>query len=319
MSDHALTEPAIAAIARLVEAASDNLALEFHFAPDNDAYQHDAINLIAVPKMGGGYEWTVPEKLLDQFRARPFETTGTAPVTSIDSFCALVDRHKVPNSAVFVDTNWLAPKLTAVIDYHADALLDDPASRRKTARFGKHRIVYAFPITPAFAAWSKADGKEFAQAEFAAFIEDRIVDIADAKPVDEGEFELLGKLGANAADATKMLELSRGLEIRENVKVKNASRISSGEVEMTFETSHVDAKGEKLIVPQAFFIGLVLFSGSEPQRLLVRLYYRRDNGVILWRYRLYRLDMIVDKIIAEARDKVFEATELPIYDGAPEA
>ena len=51
----------------------------------------------------------------------------------------------------------------------------------------------------------------------------------------------------------------------------------------------------------------------------VRLRYRVVGGRVLWKFSLYRTDLIFEEMIREAVAKVEKETALPVYRGKPEA
>jgi hypothetical protein len=115
--------------------------------------------------------------LAEEWRIHPARKRGTANVSTLASFIELVRRHQTDHSAIFASTSWPKLGLLAVIDYHEK---DDgnPA-------FCQHKVSYAFPTTDEFKAWMDVDGKSMPQQAFAAFIEDRISEIASATPEEE--------------------------------------------------------------------------------------------------------------------------------------
>ena len=55
----------------------------------------------------------------DKWRAHPLRRTGTATMTSLDSFIEHVRRFRTTESALFAKEDRTAPALSAVLDYHA--------------------------------------------------------------------------------------------------------------------------------------------------------------------------------------------------------
>lgn len=257
-------------------------------------------------------------------RGRPSQRRGTARATSLQSFIELVNYHKVESSAVFADASWRAPKLTAVIDYHAgrateaaeETAADDPG-----ARFCRHTIVYDFPLSESWRLWVEKSGEPMLQGDFAAFIEDHIAEIAAPLPQEVAEVKTKYKtvLGAPLT----LLDLSRELEVTVGAKLKSKKRLETGEQALVFETEHTattTSGGEAIEVPGMFLIQTPIFDRGEPARILARLRYRPagEKGV-LWFYELHRPDLALAERVDADVDLVARETGLPVYLGAPEA
>lgn len=245
---------------------------------------------------------------IERYRLRPERRSGRAGMLTLDSFVALVNRHKDEHSAVFGDTDWRAPSLMAVIDYHETG---------GTPRHMRHRIAYAFPLSEEWKAWREGDGQAMGQGEFAAFVEDRIAELTAPDPEERKEFEKLFQ--TKIAAPNELILLSRGLQVCVGQNVKNASTLQSGEAEIVFEETHHDAKGNRLVVPGLFMLSLPIFFGGERVRVPVRLRYRVKSGAIVWFFQMYRPDLAVTQRVRDDLAAVAEQTGLPVYEGAPEA
>jgi len=283
------------------------------------------------------------------YRDHPERRIGTAVMLDLTSFLAHVNRFKTPSSAIFANDDPEEPSLTAVLDYH-DPLApymgahegeDDGAMIKATVRptplpaFCQHRTHYRFPLSEEWIAWVKTDGSVMAQAEFAAFLEDRIGDVivppdtrsGDASstaentpPPSGGSMVDLGRLlGGNFAGPSKLLELSRGLQLHQRERVKGAVNLSTGEVDVVYESTHQDDKGGVLKVPNLFLIAIPVFRSGPLYQIAVRLRYRLKEGTVSWHYQLYRADKVFNHAFREATERAQMETSLPVFVGKPEA
>ncbi len=251
---------------------------------------------------------------IDEYRTAPERRTGTAQLGDLASFIAHTERFSDEHSALFASPNPKAPSLTAVLDYHEKTDKGAP-------RFGQHRGVYAFPLSDEWIAWTAQNGKPMDQRRFAEFLEDRIVDILS---VASGE---AGKLAQGLADAIqvafapagRLLDISRGLSIKVNAKVTSAQNLATGEVQISYVTTHDDGDVPGVKVPGAFLIGIPVFRNGDGFQIPVRLRYRLNDGALTWYYELHGADRIFDAAFREACDKASHATGLPLYVGTPEA
>lgn len=246
----------------------------------------------------------------ESWRVHPARRKGTATVNTLQSLINLVNRHKTPDSVVFCATSWPNPSITAVINYHERDAINGKA------QFGDHRINYPFPVTEEFKAWADQDGKAMKQAEFAAFIEERVAELAQATSDEEREFGQTFQ--TKMANPGEMLALSRGLEVHVAGTVKQNVRLQSGEGQIVFEEEHRDSNNQPVVVPGLFMISVPAFLDGEPVRLPARLRYRVAGGSIAWFYQLYRWkELLRERVLGDVQ-KVEDDTALPVYEGSPE-
>jgi uncharacterized protein YfdQ (DUF2303 family) len=264
--------------------------------------------------------------LAERWRAFPERRKGVAKVSTLQSFIDLLNRQKSEHSVIFATTSWPSPSLTAVVDYNGivNAAEGKPAENEARAGitspkpgYGQHRIQYPFPLTDEFQAWAKQDGKPMTQAEFAAFIEERVAELAT--PTQEEDTQLGQLFSTKMATPADMLMLSRGLEINVAGKVKENVRLSSGEGEIIFVEEHLGSNGQKIVVPGLFMVSVPAFLDGEAVRLPARLRYRVSAGSVTWFYQLYRWkELLRERVVADLK-KATDNTKLPAYEGSPEA
>lgn len=250
---------------------------------------------------------------IDPYRVMPIARAGTATHTRLDSFIAHVNRFKGENSVVFAVDNMAGPKLTAIFDYHHAGHDSDPANL-------KHKSVYSFPLSDEWKAWSEADGKAMSMTDFAAFLEDHIVDVTADKPQSDAAKDFLAKSGGNLASPSKLIEIARGLQVNEASILREARNLSSGEAEVVFQSEHLDANGNKLVLPNAFMICIPIFARSQVfDQILARFRYRKQGGGIVFWFDLWRPDLVFEHAFSEACGQVKAETGLPLFVGMPEA
>jgi uncharacterized protein YfdQ (DUF2303 family) len=268
----------------------------------------EPIPFASVPLAGGGSRVESIKSLLDAWRTAPEHIKGTAAADTLDAFVALVNRHKDDGSVLFGDLNVTAPVFTAVIDYHG---LDH------APRFGQHRIAYKFPVSPEWTAWQAANGKTLSQSEWAYFIEEHVAELASPLDAEVTEFEML--FHTKIATPSELVTMSRGMQVAVEARVKEIRNIQSGEAEIIYDEVHRDGSGAKLVVPGLFVIKIPLFIGADPTRIIARLRYRKHDSKIVWFYQLYRADAVVRAELQNAFDDAAKETNLPAYEGSPEA
>lgn len=255
----------------------------------------------------------LPAHVFDDYRERPVRRKGTARLLDLDSLIAHVNRFKDADTVLFASDNRQSPSITAVLDYHRAGADADP-------RFGQHRASFAFPLSDEWTAWAGGNKKPLRMAEFAAFLEDRIIDVLDDKtelPEDMGRF--VKAIGGNIASPSKLMEIAVGLKVNEKSAVGETVNLSSGEGEITFVSQHTDAKGAPLKVPNIFLIGIPVFKNGPAYRIAVRLRYRKSDGGLSFWYEMWRDDRVFDDAFNEALGRVRDETTLPVLLGSPEA
>lgn len=287
------------------EAASDHLRGEIVTIVDPaDGTQAPAI-------LSDGIH-VINSREFDQYRIRPTRREGVATHTRLDSFIDHVNRFKGENSAVFAVDNMNGPKLTAIYDYHS-------AGYSSNAENMKHRAAYNFPLSDEWQAWSSANGKPMAMIDFASFLEDHIVDVTTDKPKSDAAKDFLAKTGGNLASPSKLIEIARGLQINEASTLREARNLSSGEAEVVFQSEHLDANGNKLVLPNAFMICIPVFARAGVfDQILARFRYRKSGaGIVFW-FELWRPDLVFEHAFTEACDQVRKENSLPLFVGNPE-
>lgn len=254
----------------------------------------------------------IDARQFDPFRTRPVRRKGKANLTSLESLIGHIQRFKSNESVVFANDDRKAPAILAVLNYQGEQ-----------PDFGDHRAHYTFPLSDEWKLWGNADKQQMEMAAFAAFLEDNINDVI---ALIDGEDQLSEELqryintcgGGKPASPSALVELSRRLDVNENISVKNAVKLSSGEGEISFSTEHVDSDGKPVKVPGLFLIAIPVFRGGPLYRIAVRLRYRVRGAVVFW-FEMWRADKAFDAAFRESCERVSIETELPLLYGAPEA
>lgn len=279
--------------------------------------------LMAIPK---GMSLVDLKPYQDARRERPERIQGTARLTTLDSFIEHVKRFADPESALFAIDDPKAPKLLAVFDYHEShdrpkGEGEHPASveNRGDARFGAHRAEYAFPLSDEFVAWRSVADKALTQAQFAEFLEDRLVDVVAPEEAFTSIRDLAAQLGIELAGPSVLLTLSKGLAIRVDQKVANVINLSTGEAQLHFEETHATKDGGSLKVPNGFAVAIPVFRGGVRYQIGIRLRYRVHNGAITWRLLPQRIEVVFADAVGEAAVEARMLTGLPLFFGTPES
>ena len=257
----------------------------------------------------------------DAFRPFPLHRTGTVALTQLQSFIDLVNRFKFPHSAIFARDDFTCPSLTAIFDYHPDNAETDGESSTNAVQARRHKASYAFPLSKEWQAWIGGNAKPMGMVDFARFIEDNIVDVS-ADPVEtfaKASQDFVSANRGSLATPSKLVEISRGLQVYERAVIKEAKNLSTGEAQFTFDSEHTDGDGKPLTLPTMFSITIPVFARSaDVFRLIARFRYRKTSDGLLFWYELWRPDLTFETAFNEALEEVGSKTSLPIFVGAPE-
>jgi uncharacterized protein YfdQ (DUF2303 family) len=275
------------------------------------------------------------KSLFEAWRDRPSAKRGTATALTLQSFIDLTNRHHTPHSVVFADTDWRKPSLLAVIDYHEKAAEpvegeigqpSDGTTERLEEAVGtytprpdnlRHRIVYAYPLSDTWKEWVRMNGEPMTQGEFAAWIEDHIADLSS--PEDAERIWMERDFQTTVATPSALIQISRGLQINVEAKVKNIVTLQSGAAQIAFEENHLGSDGKPLVIPGMFLLQVAPFFGGDVVRVPVRLRYRVAGGVTKWFFAMHRPDLAITQRLTDDLLYVRRDTGLPVYEGAPEA
>jgi uncharacterized protein YfdQ (DUF2303 family) len=268
----------------------------------------DEVDFVLIPK---GMTALNVKRLMDEYLPAPERRKGTAHLTSLESFNNHVLRFKDGDSVIFANPDPASPSLTAVLDYHVGG--------GGTPRFGQHRGVYQFPLSDEWKAWLHVHDKPMDQAQFAAFMEDRIADLIDPKEAKANATAFSAQIGVEFASPARMMDLSRGLAIHVESKVNAHVNLSSGEGQISYQENHNDPSTlQPIKVPGAILLQIPVFRGDAPYQIAVRLRYKVQGGKVIWRFALYRTDRAFDDAFKLACTATTTATGLPVLYGTPE-
>jgi uncharacterized protein YfdQ (DUF2303 family) len=292
------------AIADIVKKGA--LAPEFHSIENAADDAQPPVQLVTFP---AGVTVLSLKKHLDEFRLNPERMKGTAHLTDLASFIAHVKRFSDDNSVIFADDNRQVPGLMCVINYNEAGPDGEP-------RFGDHRALYAFPLSDAWVAWTGCNKEWMKLEEFAAFLEEHLVDVTTATGAAAEAFASLYQ--CKFATPSRLLELSKGLALRVNARVEKHANLATGEGQVVFAEQHEAAGGGPLAIPGAFALAVPVFRNGDAYIIPVRLRYRVAVGSLLWQFDLHRIDATFSDAVRLAAEKAAEQTGRTLLYGRPE-
>ena len=317
MTETKPTTPDIAAVAKFLTTYLEPRVVEVTPARFGEA---ETVPVLLLPTGMTAHDY---RPLVEAYRGHPDRRRGSAKVEDLESFVAHANRHKDQNSAIFADPTRAEPKLTTIFNYNLRG--EEVGFEDAMARFGDHRLIYAPKKSDEFKAWEAVNNEGLDQLSFAEFIEDRITDIIAPPDFDgeESEYNAFLKefsdlIGGDFASPSRMLELSRGVKINADHRVKQLVNLASGEGQIHFSEEHKDESGAPIKIPNLFLIAIPIFYNGPAYRIPVRLRYRLIGGGIKWAFQIYRIDRAFDAAFDGIRKTAEAQIELPIFLGTPE-
>lgn len=249
----------------------------------------------------------------DGWRVEPRWRSGAVTAFYLNSLIELAVRFSDGDSLIFANNDRRNPSLTVMFDYHRIGADAAPRGLR-------HRAKFAYPLSDAWKAWRDNNGKPMTMGEFAAFLEDRIVEVLGANEIslNPEQQKFVSRLGGEKAigEPGKLMEVATGLRVIEGHETVNAVNLSTGEAQISFKNEQTTGN---MTVPRLFAISIPVFVNGEEYQILVRLRHRATGGQIKFFYELWRDDRVFDHAFDESIEKVKAETNLPVVLGAPEA
>ena len=241
--------------------------------------------------------WTLAEKDDEKLLETPRRKRAKVRVHDAESFIDYVKRHgSLSYATVWCEADYTAGKIafTAILNDHGEEVAQ-AAWRDHTAHF-----------TPAFSEeWRRWVGKNkqaFTQADFAAFIEDNLKDIATVEGSPTG---------------AQMLEMALTFEANQDMRFKSAIRLQNGGVQMSFVQDDDAQTLQKMQVFDRFALGLPVFWNGDAYRLDARLRYRVRDGKLAFWFELIRPDKVLEAATQTVIGNIREKTGNPFFFGEP--
>lgn len=220
--------------------------------------------------------------------ALPWRARHTVTLDDRNSMTAFVNRFQRPETVLIADFPTLT--ISAVIDFHADNESEVDAQ----ARACDFRADFKLLPSEEFLRWDAMEGKMHPQAEFAEFLDENAVDIAEPDPAT-------------------MVEISRELEATIGAAFKSAVSPESGDRKFVYETeTHV--KGD-IIVPKRFSLNIPLYNGEGPELLEARFRFRAGGDGLLLGFVWHRVEYQRRAFFNAIATQIAEDTGRPVYAG----
>ncbi len=289
--------------------------------------------LIAVPEGQRLADFT-KELRAAQSYMKPHRREGTAKLTTLESVITWANRFKGEGSVLYAKNDDDAPSLTCIADYHlSGASIVDVNTGDPTARHGKHRAIYSFPLSKKWQAWMKMSGTAQSGVEMGAFLEDNILDVIDppiqvtspgiaGSEASEAELRLIDiarRLEGGYGTGAQLLGMAKSFTVNEAADYAVTNNSTTGEASIQIKSEHLDSNGAPIRVPKLFLIAIPVFEGGAIFRLPVRFQYRKAGPTVKFFLTIHEPTHAKDVAFNEAIKDAADQTELPLLIGSPEA
>lgn len=233
---------------------------------------------------------------LERLLSIPTRKRACVTVSETDSFIKYILKHgSLDECVIYAD---IAAErshccLNAIINDHA----------ADSANWRDHRCTFAPALSIEWSRWMGKNKATMNQADFAAWLEENLSDIASIEGMPTG---------------AQMLTMALAFEATAEKKLKSRLNLQSGGVRFEYVEDEDKDTRTSMEVFQRFTLGLPVFEGSSnAYPVEARLKYRDNAGKVAFWYELIRPDRAFKTAVQAALDSIKDATGFMLIKGAP--
>lgn len=241
--------------------------------------------------------WTHEEIDDEKRMPKPRRKTARISTNDADSFTDYIKRHgSLADSTIWCQADYSAGKVKF------KAILNDHGEEETSPAWRDHTANFAPEFSEEWKRWNSKNKQPFTQAEFAAFIEENLKDVAALE---------------NCPSGGAMLEMALSFEANQDMRFKSAIRLQSGGVQMNFVQSDDDQTIAKMQMFDRFSLGMPVFGNGDAYQLDARLRYRVRDGKLTFWFELIRQDKVLEAATKTIIEKIRDKTGNPFFFGDP--
>lgn len=234
---------------------------------------------------------------LEKFKNAPRRKHAKVSMDDTNSFVDYVKRHgSLANATVWCDADFVGNKVAFI------SILNDNGEQDGEQHWRDHTAKFSPTFSEEWNRWTKMNKHQFSQAEFAAFIEENLKDIAGVEGSPTG---------------AQMLEMALSFEANQDMRFKSAIRLQNGGVQMSFVQDDDSQTMAKMQMFDRFSLGLPVFWNGDAYRLDARLRYRVRDGKLTFWFELIRQDKVLEASTTTLIEKIKSETAKPFFFGNP--
>lgn len=227
----------------------------------------------------------------------PRRKRATVALHDADSFIGYTKRHgSLTDTTVWCDANYLSGKVAFV------AILNDHGEQEGEQQWRDHLAKFSPAFSEEWMRWNGKNKQAFNQADFAAFIEENLKDIASVEGRPTG---------------AQMLEMALSFEANQDMRFKSAIRLQNGGVQMSFVQDDDSQTLAKMQMFDRFSLGAPVFWNGDAYQIDARLRYRVREGKLTFWFELIRQDKVLEAATKTMIEKIKSETGKPLFFGNP--
>lgn len=121
------------------------------------------------------------------------------------------------------------------------------------------------------------------------------------------------------ANANALVSLARNVQINSQSKARAAYDPKSGNMSIVYEeeSQATSRSGERVKVPDGFFLFIPVFQGEPPRLIPCRLKHRVLGGAVVWKIEVADAARMIDRAVSAAAARAASATGVPMLRGLP--
>lgn len=266
----------------------------------NDLIAAGAAIAAAIPLPEGSAPFiVVPEKYavksLESLLLHPVRKSESVSVTDAGGFIAYMNLHAEDGTLVYADIDQISGtfKLVGVINDSSD---DAPGWRDHTITMDRKQSVE-------WGRWTSKNKSGMSQADFAAWIEDNLADIAATDGMPTGG---------------DMLAMSLGFERTSEKRLKSKVNLQSGSFRLEYVDDEDKDTRTSMEVFSRFSIGIPVFENStSAYQIDARLKYRESSGKVAFWFELIRPDKAFRQAVEDEVKLIAAETGISVINGKP--
>jgi uncharacterized protein YfdQ (DUF2303 family) len=251
---------------------------------------HGGIPYTALPS---GYQVHDLERLL------PNPTRKRANVVMHDtaSFIEYVKKHgSMDTCTIYADIDQQESKATYI------AVIDDHGADPGAAQWRSHTATLTPRQSVEWARWIGGDNSGMSQAEFAAWIEDNLQDIAGTQGAPTG---------------AEMLQMALNFERNATKRYKQKLDLQGGGIQFEYIDDEDKDTRTQMKVFERFGLGMRVFVNGDAYAMQARLKYRESGGKLSFWYELIRPDKVFEAASNDIVKAIREGTGMMVLIGNP--
>jgi len=233
---------------------------------------------------------------LEQFLPLPVRKRGSIIVADSRSFVIYMNKHKEPDASMIyadIDSEKSRCVLVGVIDDHS----------KDNAQWRDHSCTFTPKLAVEWTRWIGKNKSVMSQADFAAWLEDNLPDVAAVEGMPTGA-DILG--------------MALAFEATYDKRLKSKTNLQSGGIQFEFVDDEAKDTRTTMKAFERFTIGIPVFDGStSAYPIEARIKYRVADGAVKFWYELIRPDRVFKAAVVDELECITSGTELTVISGIP--